>query len=420
MTAIDSTNTRATDDAAAAYDPFDQQFLDDPHPVYDRIHNEAPVCWSDAFESWLVTRYDDVASAVNNPVFSSRNKSGPMPPAEVLEELEKGFPMTGMLYGTDPPEHTRLRALVQAAITAELVADFEQPLRATANQVVYRFFYEGEADLYERFVKPYTDFAILDFVGVPREEQPRVWSWHRTWESVFIPGSEPEDQRAGARQVVDYQNYYAAMIESRRAKPRDDLVSALTHAQAEGWEPLSTGEIVWELVELVGAAGNTTYGMANVLLRLLQDGPRWRTLSENPALVPAAVEEGMRVESPVLGCARETTEPVELGGVQLPEGAPVLIAFAAANHDGDAFDDAERFDPRRRGARPQVTLGRGPHYCVGARLAKLMIVVAAQVLGERIPTAHLPDGYVPEFYAPYPFLRSVAALPARWETEVTA
>jgi cytochrome P450 len=121
------------------------------------------------------------------------------------------------------------------------------------------------------------------------------------------------------------------------------------------------------------------------------------------------------VESPVLGCARETTEPVTLGGVTLPEGAPVLIAFAAANHDGDTFAAPDRFEPQRTGESPQVTLGRGPHYCVGARLAKLMIGVAAQVLGQRLPTARFADDYVPEFYAPFPFLRCVASLPITWE-----
>jgi cytochrome P450 len=406
--------TRSSD-PGAAYDPFDQQFLDDPHPTYERIHKEAPVCWSDAFESWLVTRYEDVATAVNDPVFSSRNKSGPMPPVEVLEELERGFPMQGMLYGTDPPEHTRLRTFVQAALTAELVAEFEPSLRATANQVVYRFIEDGEVDLYEQFVKPYTNFAILDFLGVPRKDHERVWNWHYTWESLFIPGSEPDDQRAGARRVVDYQNYYAAMIESRRLTPRDDLVTALASARSEEWEPLTTAEIVWELIELVGAAGNTTYGMANVLLKLLQASDWWPTLADNPALLDHAVEEGMRVESPVLGCARETTKPVEVGGVELPAGAPVLIAFAAANHDGAAFSAPEHFDPEREASRPQMTLGRGPHYCVGSRLARLMITIAAQTLSERLPTARLKDGYVPKFYAPFPFLRCVESLPTQWK-----
>lgn len=399
----------------ATYNPFDQQFLDNPHPIYERIHAVAPVCWSEAFESWLVTRYDDVTAAVNNPVFSSRNKSGPMPPSEVLEELEHGFPMAGMLYGTDPPEHTRLRTLVQAALSPELVADFEPTVRATANRVLDGFIHDRRADLYTQFVQPYTDYSILDFVGVPREDHARVWDWHHTWERIFIPGREPEDQRAETRRVVQYQHYYAAMIDARRMTPRRDLVTALVEARADGWEPLTTAEIVWELIELVGAAGNTTYGMANVLLRLLQDTQRWRTLRGDYEALTASIEEGMRVESPVLGCARETTEPVEIGGVPLPEGAPVLIAFAAANHDASVFVDSNRFDTQHGDTVPQLTLGRGSHYCVGARLARLMMRVASEVLLARLPTAHFADDFVPEFYAPYPFLRCVSSLPVAWD-----
>jgi len=403
-----------TTDTGAHYNPFDQEFLNNPHPVYTKIHDEAPVCWSDAFESWLVTRYDDVVHAVENPVFSSQGKSGPMPPMEVLEELAAGFEMTEMLYGSDPPEHTRLRALIQNALSSELLAAYEPRVRAIAGEIVDSFVAAGTADLYPGFVQPMVDTAILDLVGVPRADQERVMTWHHTWERLFIPGREPDDLRAGSREVVAYQHYHAKMIEERRADPKADLYTTLGRSRATGHEPLTMGEMVWGLIELIGAAGNTTYGMANVLLHLLRDPEQWDKLRSNRDLVPAAVEEGMRVESPVLGCARETTAPVKLGGVELPEGAPILIAFAAANHDEGAFETAGSFELDRANSGRQVTLGRGPHYCIGARVARLMINVAANVLLDRLPTARFPEGYQPEFYAPYPFLRCVSALPVRW------
>jgi cytochrome P450 len=404
----------------AAYDPFDQQFLDDPHPVYAKLHREAPVAWSDIFESWVVTRYDDVVRAVNDPSFSSHGKSGPMPAAEVLEELAAGYPMTEMLYGTDPPVHTRLRTLIHNALSNRLVEAFEPSFRATANDVVDTFAAAGSADLYKQYVKPLTTTAILDFVGVPRADHEQARTWQRTWEKLFIPGREPEDLRRETRKVVAYQHYLAALAADRATHPRDDLVSALVHVRADGHEPLATGEIVWGLIEIVGAAGNTNYGMANVIFRLLHDPDRWAALVRARDGLGTAVEEGMRVESPVLGCARETACPVELGGVQLPEGAPVLIAFAAANHDEAAFAKPDRFDLERPNASRQVTLGRGPHYCVGARLARMMITDAADVLLERLPTLRFEAGWEPEFYAPFPFLRSVAALPVRWDPSAAA
>jgi cytochrome P450 len=400
--------------AGAAYDPFSQSFLDDPHPVYDQLHRDAPVAWSETFESWIVTRYDDVVHAVTSTEFSSHGKSGPMPPAEVLEELAAGYPMTEMLYSTDPPEHTRLRTLITHALSNRLAEAVEPSLRATAHEIVDGFAAQGHTDLYESYVKPLTDTAIFDVVGVPREDHPRALDWQRTWESLFIPGREPDDLRSETRKVVAYEHYLAGLATERAQAPREDLVSALVHARVPGFEPLEMAEIVWGLIEIIGAAGNTTYGMANALFRLLEDRAAWEELARDRAGLAAAVEEAMRVESPVLGCARETACPVEIGGVQLPEGAPVLIAFAAANHDEAAFSKASRFDPDRANLSRQLTLGRGPHYCVGARLARTMITVAADALLDRLPDVRFVDDYKPKFYAPYPFLRSIAALPVRW------
>jgi len=397
---------------AGAYDPFDQGFLDRPQPVYHALH-EAPVCWSDIFEAWLVTRYDDIVRVATDPAFSSFSNSGPMPPAEVLDELQSGYPLTKMLYSTDPPEHTRLRTLIYSALS-RLGETFEPAMRSAASGVVDAFVGASRADLYREYVEPLTAVAILDFVGVPREDHERVRGWHHTWERIFIPGREPEDQRAQARTVVAYQQYYAELSERRRAEPREDLVTALVQARADGHEPLTTDEIVWGLIEIVGAADNTTYAMANVLLKLLEDRDRWERLRQDRALLPAAVEEGMRVESPVLGIARQTTRAVEIGGTQLPEGAPVLIAYAAGNHDASTFEDPDRFDPDRENVGRQLTLGRGPHYCAGAKLSRLMIAVAVDVLLDRVPDARLEDGYKAAFYAPFPFLRCVASLPARW------
>jgi cytochrome P450 len=401
-------------DLADAYNPFDQGFLDNPHPVYDALQKEAPVCWSEHFDAYLITRYEDVVEAVSSPSFSSAGNSGPPAPAAVLEELESGFPFTKMLYSSDPPEHTRLRTLIHGALSTRLVQGFEPAMRSAANEVLDGFAGAGRADLYRDYVVPLNAVAILDFVGVPREDQEQLWDWHHTWERIFIPGGEPEDQRAQARTVRAYQQYYADLSESRRADPRDDLVTALVNARAEGQEPLTTGEIVWGLIEIVGAADNTTYGMANVLLKLLEDEERWQQLRDDRTLLPGAVEEGMRVESPVLGIARQTTEAVEIGGTKLPQGAPVLIAYGAANHDEGTFEDPERFDPQRENAGRQVTLGHGPHYCTGAKLARLMIVVATDVLFDRLPSARLEPGYEPAFSAPFFFLRHVASLPVRW------
>jgi cytochrome P450 len=420
-TTTGATASKDTDDPTAEfgakYNPFDPGFINDPGQVYQQLHSEAPVCWSDAFQSYVVTRYDDVVNIVDNPKFTSEGKDGPEPPAEVMEELAKGFMLEHMLYSTDPPVHTRLRTLIQSAMPARLLPVLEAKIREKANSVIDTFAADGKVDLYPQYVHPVTDTAILDYIGVPREDQAEVMGWHKTWESLFIPGAEPDELRNSTRNVVGYQHYLHDLVQKRRTDPRDDVATGFARASSEridDYEPLSEGEVVWGLIEVIGAAGNTTYGMANVLFRLLQNQDNWNALLTDRGLLDGAVEEGLRVESPVLGCARETTTEVELGGVKLPAGAPVLISFAAANLDQQAFAEAGEFDLARKNAARQVTLGRGGHYCIGARVGRLMIKTAADVLLDRLPTARFVEGYVPEFYAPFPFLRCVASLPVQW------
>jgi cytochrome P450 len=131
-----------------AYNPFDQAFVDEPHRVYGALHRKAPVCWSDHFEAYLITRYEDVVRAVNDPAFSSQDNSGPAVPIEVVEELERGFPFTKMLYSTDPPEHTRLRALIHEALSGRVVQWVQASMRAAAHEGVGRFAGAGGAALY--------------------------------------------------------------------------------------------------------------------------------------------------------------------------------------------------------------------------------------------------------------------------------
>jgi cytochrome P450 len=406
---------QATAPLSALYNPFDPEFLADPHPVFERLHHEAPVCYSDLFESWLVTRYGDVVGALERDVLRARSgKMGPPPPDEVTAELANGCPHTHALYDSDGPEYARLRALVDAALSPRLVASLEPAARAAASEFVDAIAAGEAAELVEDVVVPFADRTILDFVGVPQADHARVRAWNYDSMTMFIPGKDLESQVAAARSVVAYQRYNLDLIAARRAEPRDDVTTALVQARVEGVEPLTDVEIVSELTELTGVASNTKFGLANVLHLLLREPGRWDALRADPGLVPAAVEEGLRVESPILGCAREARETLEIAGATIPAGAPVLVAYAAANHDPDEFDEPERFDPGRPNAGHMLSMGRGTHSCVGALVARMQMRVAIQVLGERLPGLRLEDGFQPAYTAPFPFLRTVERLPVRW------
>ena len=399
----------------ALYNPFDPEFLEDPRPVFRRLHDEAPVCYSDLFESWLITRYHDVVTALDGDALVTRaGKMGPPPPAEVVAALEQGCPETPLLYNSEGPAYVRLRALVEQAFSPQLIASFEPRARSVADELVDAFRGTGSADLVSDLAKPFADRTILEFVGVRRDDQAQIRAWNDAWATMFIPGQDLESQLTAARGMVACQRYHLQLIAERRAEPRSDLVTALVEARDERFEPLEDAEIVWELMELTGVASNTGFGLANVLLELLREPARWSAVRADPQLIPAAIEESLRVETPILGSARAAGEELRLGGVTVPEGAPVLVAYAAANHDRQEFDDPGEFDLERPNASRQLAMGRGKHSCVGASLARMQIRVAIEVLGERMPDLRLEDGFAPEFEAPFPFLRSVARLPVLW------
>jgi cytochrome P450 len=406
---------QATAQLSALYNPFDPGFLADPHPIFERLQQEAPVCYSDLFESWLITRYRDVVGALDEDVLRARSgQMGPSPPDEVTAEMAKGCPHARVLYDSDGPEYARLRALVDAALSPAVIASLEPIARAVASELVDAIASGDAAELVDDVVAPFADRTILDFVGVPQADHAQVRAWNYDSMTMFIPGKDLASQIAAARGVVAYQRYNLDLIAARRADPHDDIVTALAQARVDGSEPLSDVEIVWELMELTGVASNTKFGLANVLFQLLREPTRWEALRADPGLVPTAVEEGLRVECPILGSAREARETLEIAGATVPAGAPVLVAYAAANHDPDEFEESERFDPSRPNADNQLSMGRGNHSCVGAHVARMQMRVAIHVLSERLPGMRLEDGFQPEYTAPFPFLRTVTRLPVRW------
>jgi cytochrome P450 len=406
---------QTTAQLSTLYNPFDPGFLANPHPVFERLHQEAPICYSDLFESWLITRYRDVVGALDRDVLRARSgKMGAPPRDEVKAEMAKGCPHAPVLYDSDGPEYARLRALIDAALSPQVIASFEPIARAVASELVDAIASGDAAELVTDVVTPFADRTILDFVGVPQADHAQVRAWNYDAMTMFIPGKDLASQIAAARRVVAYQRYNLDLIAVRRAEPRDDIATALVQARVDGIEPLSDVEIVWELMELTGVASNTKFGLANVLLQLLREPGRWEALRADPGLVPAAVEEGLRVECPILGSAREARETLEIAGTTVPAGAPVLVAYAAANHDPDEFAEPERFDPNRSNADNQLSMGRGNHSCVGASVARMQMRVAIQVLGEWLPGLRLEDGFQPTHTAPFPFLRTVARLPVRW------
>lgn len=403
----------------ARYNPFDPTFLKDPHAFFSRARKEAPVCYNPVFNMWLVTGYEEVLKVCEDPVlFSSKNKVDPPNDVrpEVLEILAKeGYSVVLQLFNSDPPEHDRLGALVYRGFTQQSLRDSLPHIRKLAVEMVDGFAERGQVELRAAFADPLPLSVILDYIGVPREDHAQVRIWDDWWARLFTSAHAIEEQMEAVRHVVAYQQYFNALIEERRAHPRDDLTSRLAASRVEGYEPLRNVEMIWQFMGLLAAGhATTTDAMTNLLLVILSERGMWSALRADPQQLPNFIDEGLRFVNPVLGLPRIATRDVELGGVIIPEGGQVLVSFCSANRDERMTPHADSFDPMREGVSRHLGFGRGIHRCVGARMSRNMMAVAFQVLLDRFPTLRLQTGYEPE-HTVHPFLWGLARLPVEWD-----
>jgi cytochrome P450 len=401
------------------YNPLDPAFARELYHYYARARRDAPICYAPHYNLWLVSRYEDIVAILKDTDrFSSAAAAAPAAPIppEVQAILDEGYERTPMLIGHDPPEHARIRALVGSAFTPQRVAAMAPSVRALAHELVDGFAGLGQVDIMREFAFPLPFTVITELIGVPRDDRAQVKAWHNDIVAATnIPGLPVAVQAAHARRAVDYQRYVAALVEERRAAPRGDIATSLAEARTENAEPLSTPEIVWLLMFLIAAGHDTTTNLiGNMLLHFMREPAQWQSLSDDPKLIAAAIEETLRIDPSFLPVTRVTTGPVTLHGVELPKGALVALLIGSGNHDEAVFDAPEQFDIRRPRSKPHLGLGHGIHYCVGAPLGRLEARIALEVLRERLPNLRLTPGFVPA-YAPNFLFRALAQLPLVWD-----
>jgi cytochrome P450 len=402
------------------YNPFDPTFQSNPYPFYARARNEAPVAYCPQFNLWAVTSHELITQALKSPtLFSSlHNLDNPMGlPAEIEAVLAtSGYhPLAPGLFNNDPPGHTRVRALFSKAFTAQRVAGMEAGIRKLTEGLVEKFVQQGHVDLVPALAHPLPMTVIADLLGVPRADMARVKQWHDAWASLYNPQLTLEQQHAAARASVEYQRYYADLLEERAAQPTGDLTTALVQARMEGERPFTPGEMISQMIILLSAGHETTTSLISSLLyNLLRHPEQWQAVKDDPSLIEAAVEETVRFTSPVQMEPRVLKGATELGGVTLPQGARVNILYGAGNHDERAFAAPETFNIHRPQVGRHMGFGWGIHFCIGAPLARLEARVALEVLRERLPHVRLAPGFRPE-YEPSFFFRALKKLDLIWD-----
>jgi hypothetical protein len=357
------------------YDPSRDDFQDRLHAIYRTLRDEHPVWLEPQSGHWLLSRHDDVRAAALDPAtFSSEGA-----------DISRG--LLPMIQALDPPRHDALRALVSRAFTPTRVAALEPEIRRIARELLDGFSRAGSADLIAAFARQLPSRVIGALLGVPPERREAFLEW--TDALVEASPSSELDERLRSPATSIYREFTGLLAE-RRAAPRDDLVSALLAAEIAG-ERLSEPELLGFCFVLIVAGNDTTTNLIGNGAVLLADHPDQRKqLVDEPARIPAAVEEMLRCESPAQALPRIARRDVALHGATIPRGAQVQLLWGAANRDERVFENAGRFDVRRD-ARRHLALGQGIHFCLGANLARLEASVAFEELLARIPEYRLAE-----------------------------
>lgn len=379
----------ATAPDALIFNPLLPEVRADPYPLYHRFRAEDPVHLS-PLGVWILTRYADAAAVLRNPRFSSdhRHAQGEVAFASAQRDpelLERRS--TAMLF-SDPPDHTRLRGLVNKAFTPRTVEGLRPRIGRIASDLLDRAEGAGGMDLVADFAYPLPLTVISEMLGVPPEDRETFKAWSTTLAANLDPLIPPEAVARAMAAGDAFDEYFRALIAERRARPRDDLLSALIAAEEAG-DRLTEDELLATLTLLLVAGHETTVNLiGNGTLALLRNPGELERLRANAALAPAAVEELLRYDSPVQLTARTALEDADVAGTVIPKGRTAVVVIGAANRDPAEFPDPDRLDVGRADVR-HLAFGGGIHFCLGASLARVEGEIAITALLRRFPAIAL-------------------------------
>lgn len=398
---------------------FAAEVLADPFEAYQQALAASPVYSVPGTGITLVLSYALVAEATGRVEDFSNDFSGILSGVrssdpDVAAILEKGWPQVDTLLTADPPVHTRFRKLVNLAFSMKRVDALEDHVRDIVNRLIDGFAPRGECEFVREFAMPLPVQLITEQIGIDRTDFATVKRWSDAFADRLGGMISKEREIECAHEVVAFQHAMKAKIDERRAAPRDDLLSDLVNAQVEGERPLDDAELLSILQQLMVAGNETTTStLAGGLVQFARNPGEWAKVKADPSLIPNAVEEMLRTESPTAGLWRVVKRDCELGGVPLKAGTMLMLRFAAANRDPARYPDPDRFDVSRSNARTHLAFGRGIHMCVGNMLSRKEVTVAFQELVRRLDGFEITDESA-LVYPPNMLLRGLAALPVRF------
>ncbi len=368
----------------------------DPYPIYHQLREEEPVYWSDAWGCWVLTRYADVVAVLRD--YRRFTNVGRI--ASFLDQLPESVraqirPLydnfTVGMPNTDPPEHTRVRGLVNTAFSARVVEGMRPRVQEIVDGLLDQAESGGAMEVIGCFAYPLPAIVIAETLGVPAEDRDQFKEWSDDIVAFHGTGRPHiETIMKSTAALLETKAWLLRLIEARRKQSEDDLISALVAAEERG-DMLSETELVATCITLLTAGHETTTGLiGNGLLALLRHPEQLRKLRENPALIGTAVEEFLRFDTSFLRAWRLTAEDVEIGGQRIPKGQTLSLMLGAANRDPAQFDDPDRLDITRD-PNLHTSFGWGIHFCAGAPLARREAEIAFTTLLRRFPHLKLDE-----------------------------
>jgi cholest-4-en-3-one 26-monooxygenase len=360
------------------------------------LRDNAPVYWSEKTEAYIITRFEDVVNvSKHNDVFCSGE--GVLP--------GKLSPKIGMI-DEDEPRHSEMRGLINRGFTPRMVRIWEDVFKKITDEAIDAISAKGECDFVEDIAVPLPLILIAEMIGIRKEDRERFHQWSDAMISAQGNMDKPEIIAASGQAAMEYMTYVTKVIEDRRKEPKDDLISILVQAKDEGVLVDHTGspsdvidtslgrsadhrgmnndELIKMSILLMVAGNETTRnGLTGAMALLIENPDARQQLTEDPSLIPAAIEEMLRLVSPVLSFIRTATQDTELHGVPIKQGEKVLMMYGSANRDADEFENPNSLQIDRNPH--HVAFGIGNHFCLGANLARMELRVALNELLRRIP-----------------------------------
>jgi hypothetical protein len=362
------------------YDLDSPEFLANPYPIFDQMRSNDPIFWSAENSYWILTRYSDIASLIQNENLSSNRigaHAGRMP-----DEAKKHFrpfftAVSSWMLMIDPPDHTRLRGLVNKAFTPRVVENMRGLVQRLVDDMLAARMNQGRMDIMTDLANPLPATVIAELLGVPATDQRKFKTWSDdialALSGIDTAGTKDELfalYELAQKSFLALSDYFMERVVELRRNPQENLLSALAQAEEQG-DRLTEDELFANCVLLMIAGHETTTNLiGNGILALLQNPGQREALSSNPDLIVSAVEELLRYDSPVQKMGRIALADIHVAGKQIKKGELVCFSFAAANRDPEQFQSPAQLDITRKPNR-HLAFGHGLHYCVGAALARL-------------------------------------------------